>query len=278
MDFRWEPVGRVSPHELVAGRIVLHHATQLVAAVGRSLITARADDGHTSLEWAQATRGLAGQTVQGPRPWRAALRVADLTLTVQAEAPVSELSLAGVTPEAAFEWLRGVARELGAPAQSLRLDAPYTIPAYPGGPGAPFPRAGEASRSELAHWLANADDLLRGVAGSWPGAAPVRIWPHHFDVGSVLPRGTGGGEHDAPAIGIGLSPGDEGIPEPYLYVTPWPPPPAHSLPPLPAGGRWHTTGWTGALLTASEIVGAGGAAAQAALASRFLAGALEALR
>jgi hypothetical protein len=277
MDSRWEEVGRVSPRELGAARVVLHHAAQLVAAVGRSLVPPRPDDGHTSLEWAPATRALSGQTVPGRRPWRAALRVADLALSVQAESTASELALAGVTPDAALAWLRGVAGGLGAAAESLRLEAPYAIPPYPGGPGAPLPQVDEASRNELERWFANGDGLLRTVAEAWPGAAPVRVWPHHFDIGSVLPLGEGRGEHE-PAVGVGLSPGDETIPEPYLYVTPWPRPATASLPPLPAGGHWHTAGWTGAVLTASEIVGAGRGPAQAALASRFLSGSLAAVR
>lgn len=133
------------------------------------------------------------------------------------------------------------------------------------------------SSARLARWFADGDAQLRPLAASWPGAAPVRVWPHHFDIGSVLPLGDGHGE-DAPSIGAGLSPGDDGIPEPYLYVTPWPAPPADALPSLPAGGRWHREGWTGAVLTGGEIVAAGEGTAQAEAARAFLAGMVEALR
>jgi hypothetical protein len=111
-----------------------------------------------------------------------------------------------------------------------------------------------------------------------PGAAPVRVWPHHFDVGSVLPLGAGDGD-EAPSIGVGLSPGDEGIPEPYFYATPWPPPGADEpLPDLASPGRWRREGWTGAVLTGSDLVAAGDGRAQAARASAFLAEAVSALR
>jgi hypothetical protein len=84
---------------------------------------------------------------------------------------------------------------------------------------------------------------------------------------------------EAPSLGLGLSPGDEGIPEPYFYVTPWPPPgPGEPLPDLPAPGRWHREGWTGAVLTGTEVVAAGDGGAQAARASAFLAEAVSALR
>lgn len=54
--------------------------------------------------------------------------------------------------------------------------------------------------------------------------------------------------------------------------------PADEPPELPAGGRWHREGWTGALLTGSEIVATGGGAAQVAEASSFLSGTVELLR
>lgn len=258
---------------------MLHHAVQLVGAVGRCLVPPAPDDGHTSLEWLASARCLAGQAVPGKRPWRAALHLEDLTLAILARSGITaEVALAGLTRLEAFGWLLHVAEDLGAAVERLTLDAPYEIAEHAVGSGAPFPAAGGPAPEELARWYADADALLRATTRAWPGAAPVRVWPHHFDVGSVLPLSSARGEHD-PSIGIGLSPGDEGIAEPYLYVTPWPPPAAgESLPDLPAGGRWHREGWTGALLTGSEVVAAGGGEAQAACASGFLAGAIGVLR
>lgn len=54
------------------------------------------------------------------------------------------------------------------------------------------------------------------------------------------------------SVGVGLSPGDSGYPEPYVYVTPWPYP-TGELPALP-WGHWHTEGWTGAVLRGSALV------------------------
>lgn len=272
----WEALGGVAPRGLAETRLVLHHAAQLVAAVGRSLVPARPDDGHTSLEWHRTSRSFVGEEVPGPRPWRAALRPDDLSLAVLAEGgEFGRLALAGRTLDEGFAWLLDQARELLAPADRLTLEAPYTLPRHAGGARAAFAAPGDGSLVELAHWFADGEALVRGVAEGWAGAAPVRVWPHHFDIGSVLPLGPAAGE-SAPSIGIGLSPGDEGIDEPYLYVTPWPAP--NSLPDLPAGGRWHREGWTGALLTGSEIVAAGAGEPQVALASAFVTGTVEVLR
>ena len=81
------------------------------------------------------------------------------------------------------------------------------------------------------------------------------------------------------AIGLGMVPGDEGRPEPYFYVTPWPYPERRELPPLPAGGTWNTEGWLGAVLAAPSFMDAGqGAAAQAEAVETFLRSAAEACR
>jgi hypothetical protein len=274
MSPEWEPVGGVSPRALVESRLVLHHAAQLVAAVGRSLVPPRPDDGHTSLEWLGEEQALGGEPVPGPRSWRAALRADELVLAVLDDTGARALPLAGRTRAEASAWLEREAKA-AEPSGPLRFEAPYTIPASPVGEGAVFPAGKDAARSELVRWFANADRLLRTVSGAWPGGAPVRVWPHHFDVGSVLPLG-GGAREETPTIGIGMSPGDEGIAEPYFYATVWPQP-LGRRPALPVG-RWHTEGWTGALLTASDVVAAGDGAAQSGLAARFLSEAVACLR
>jgi hypothetical protein len=271
----WESLGTLAPRALVDARQVLHHSVQLVAAVGRSLVPPRPDDGHTSLEWVAAA--FVGQPVPATRPWVAALRPFEMSLLVVADGTEkARLSLAGRTRDEAFAWLADAAERVGTPKGRLALDAPYRIPEHAVGSGAPFP---ETTReiAELSRWFANGDSLLRAAAAKWPGAAPVRVWPHHFDVGSVLPLGAAHGE-ESPSIGIGLSSGDEGIAEPYFYATLWPTPDPQTLPPLQAGGRWNREGWTGAVLTATEVTAAGDGPSQAAVASAFLQGAIEALR
>ena len=274
----WERLGEASPRQLAPARLLSHHAAQLVAAPGRSLAPPRPDDGHTSLEWT-SPRSLAGQEVPGPRPWRAALRFDGPSLAVLSEGTeVGRFALQGRTRQAAFEWLVERARDLGVPVERLALAPPYALAVHPYAEGAAFEAPGDGSLAEVARWFANANRLLRGLADTWPGAAAVRVWPHHFDIGTVLPLAGGQGEQ-SPSIGVGLSPGDDAVAEPYFYVTPWPPPkPAEPLPELRAGGRWYREGWTGAVLEAGVVVASGAAAAQAEAASAFLTDAVEVLR
>jgi hypothetical protein len=76
------------------------------------------------------------------------------------------------------------------------------------------------------------------------------------------------------SIGVGMTPGDGNYAEPYWYVSPWPYPTSPQLPDLPAGA-WHTEGWTGAVLTGTDVVAAGDAAAQHERSADFVKTAIE---
>jgi hypothetical protein len=95
------------------------------------------------------------------------------------------------------------------PATPLDLDRPLAVD------------AGVAAR--LADWYQLVERALerlcRDLAGEEP--TPVQLWPEHFDLATAIS-----------AVNYGGSPGDDGHPEPYLYVGPHRPPP-------PDGGFWN---------------------------------------
>jgi hypothetical protein len=70
----------------------------------------------------------------------------------------------------------------------------------------------------IADWVAFGTVVLAELIESHPDAdpEPIRLWPEHFDVATVL-----GSEDDGARANYGASPGDEDHPEPYLYVGPW---------------------------------------------------------
>jgi hypothetical protein len=262
----WERLGAPAPRSLVDARLQLHHAAQLVAAVGKSLIEPRPDDSHPSFAWDAAARVLAGHGVSGARPFRAALRPAELQLLLlDGEGKAADsLGLAGRTLEEGYAWLRRVIEvRFDRPLASGLTRAGYELPPHPVARGAPFALEPAEAFAELGRWYANADALLVDLARRTAAASEVRCWPHHFDLATLVtleadPRGRA-----TRTVGLGLSPGDDAYPEPYAYVTPWPYPEAsRELPPLPSG-RWHREGFTAAILTGSELV-AGVAGAQQA--------------
>ena len=127
---------------------------------------------------------------------------------------------------------------------------PDGLPSHRVADGAPF-TPDPAALETLDALYANAARELERVRASQAGAGPVRLWPHHFDIATLISRrGDGSGEPER-QVGCGFVAGDAQIPEPYWYVTPWPYPPADALPAL-SMGRWNTKGWTGAVLREGE--------------------------
>lgn len=210
------------------------------------------------------------------------MQLADLTLiVVRREASrrpsQAQFALSGKTLDDGLTWLAAALTEGRALAGAgVRLERPrHELPPSPIAEGARFDEPAGSALAELEDWYASADRVLRAIGTAEPGASPVRCWPHHFDLATLI-------QLDAPdvpkerarSIGVGLSPGDVGIPEPYWYVTPWPPTASRNAPSLPAG-HWQAQGWTGAALLASELAAAPASAAGYRV-STFLSAALAA--
>lgn len=185
----------------------LHRAVQIASFVGRNELPPQSDDSHTSFTWSVAEEAFV-QPGAG-----SGLRPRDLTLLLRGK----ELPLLGRTSAEAYQFL-----------------------GYQEGDGQVF----EADRNDLASlatMYGTAAKLLEEVRARSKDAGPVRCWPHHFDIATLLDHGHGR------TTGAGFLAGDTQIDEPYWYVTPWPYPPPFSLPPLKYGS-WNADGWVGAVL------------------------------
>lgn len=92
-------------------------------------------------------------------------------------------------------------------------------------------------------------------AGIREETSPVQLWPHHFDLsllwlpGEKIPgQDPANEEYADKQMNFGFTFGDEGIPEPYFYVTAYPQPDEFPGIPLPTGAVWHSEGFSGAVL------------------------------
>ena len=250
----WLRVGDIAPAALVDARLQLHHAAQIAVSAAISYLAARSDDSHTALTWLPAARALATESITVERDIRIGVRLEDLTLQVLGgDAPnVQPFSLQRRTITEAYSWLSEAVAVIGLDAARLNPRKHYTIPAHAVVDGAPFSSRIGNELLELARYWSNAAGLLDDTLRSAPGASPVRTWPHHFDIATLIQL-LGAG---ARTVGVGQSPGDDLYAEPYWYVGPHPSPPVADLPPLAGSGHWHTQGWVGAALPASDYVGA----------------------
>ena len=246
----WKTLGTAYPGELTQERIQLHWAAQLVSASGTSLLPAEVDYAHTNLGWDSELGVLVGRNA-GAQSLQAALVFEGLELLVlDGGRERSSMRLAGHTLQQALAWL---GEEIAGDESAISLPV-HEMPSHAVGDGGVFSDAGTQTRTELAAWFANSFASIREAVANEPAASPVRCWPHHFDVASLMTLDSAVGAEEARSIGVGFSPGDGSYDQPYFYVTPWPYPDTEDLPPLAAGAHWHRTGWTGAVLTAERLI------------------------
>ena len=284
MRFDWSTLDRPPPTGLVGARKLAHHAVQWATKAARANLKATPDDSHSSLDWDAGHAALlsqplpAGPSTGGPGndAVRVGLRIAGLELIVVRGGEVLDLlPLDGIEDATAGSWTDSTLHGFGLlPASKARL--PYVISDHAVASGAPYEIGPEArALEELSRWYDGAADALGAVAarlaGLRPGPGPVRCWPHHFDIATLVALDEGHAETSR-SIGIGVSPGDEYYAQPYAYISPWPNLDAANLPGLPPPGHWHTRGFVAAVATGEEIL-ALGERGRGLLA--FIAGAVE---
>lgn len=237
---------------LAGARLNLHWAVQVVAAAGATLLPPEEDFSHTALHWSPTHHALLGSALNDGG-LRAGLRLGDFTLlALEKDEEVSSLPLPGQTLDEALAWLGETLSLRGA--GSAELTRPeHDLPAHPVASGGRFEAADAADLAQTADWFGGAHAALANLVASRDDAAPVRCWPHHFDIATLLTIEAADDPEEARTVGAGMTPGDGSYEVPYLYVTPWPyPSDTDALPALPHG-RWHTDGWTGAVLVGTDL-------------------------
>jgi len=265
----WTAIRAIDPR-LAAARQQAHHAVQWLARTARGHIPARSDDRHTNLGWDDHFKGFFTHLL--PDGARLGLRIIDLTLEFfdPSGAVKETFALDGRRDAEVREWLGRNVQAHGLDPARLDAPLPYALPPLPGGDV--YAAAALAQPlGALATWYANANaelgEVCRHVARYGLSAPPVRCWPHHFDLDTLITVAPG------QTTGVGFEPGDDYYDEPYFYVSLYPAPAVASLPPLPPIGAWHAKDFTAAVATATRILAAQD---QGKAVTAFLHGALDA--
>ena len=123
----------------------------------------------------------------------------------------------------------GFPRELYPPATPLHVDEQLHLAR----------RAAEV----LTAWNAFCAELLDSFAAEVADAhpSPLILWPEHFDQAFYTEDAD-----ESCRANYGASPGDEGHPEPYLYVGPWGTPTTDKF--------WNATTFNGAVVSFSDLI------------------------
>ena len=252
---KWKRIKGIDLDILRDNRRSLHHAVQLVGAVPRNLRPHDPTDGTASLEWNSSKNALESLPVTNSVGLEITVGFAfkDFSLYLSnTGTQIVEFDMKGRSVNEGLYWLKEELDKLTFPIESLTLELPYEIEKYnslrPLG-------ASEDGLKEYTRLYKNCNNVLLEMTNLWVEAYDIRCWPHHFDLATLIPIKTDINSEIVESIGVGLSPGDETIDEPYLYVNVWPKIAGelltkHQLP----IGNWNIDGWSGAVLTYSELV------------------------
>jgi hypothetical protein len=244
------------PLDLTEARLQLHYAIQLIAATGAALATPQPDYSHSSIDWNADLHLFVGATISADQPFQVALDPVNLIVLLlnERKETLAHYGLHQRTLADGLEWLKHQIAELGGDEAKVELLSypPDDFPDHAIAHGAPFHQHHQEARQVLVDYYSTTHLLLQDIVASTAGASPIHIWPHHFDMATLISRPEYS-SHESKSIGVRLSPGDSSYSEPYWYVSPYPYPDPDTLPELQEHGFWHTTHWTGAVLTASQL-------------------------
>jgi hypothetical protein len=250
---KWKSLRPIERGRLSQARLAAHYAAQWLARAARAYIPPAADDSHTNLGWDHALGGFATHPL--PDGSRLALRITDMTLLLSgAHDGEQALSLRDRNDAHIRAWLAPQLSARGFDPAALDKISPYEMPAAPIATGGRYLLNGlEPALGELAGWYDNAsralDAIRQELVASGLRAPPVRCWPHHFDLDTLIYFDA----QNTRSMGAGFSPGDDDYDEPYFYVSLYPAPDVATLPALPIG-RWHSHHFTAAVATSGHIM------------------------
>ncbi|MFY0600716.1 MAG: hypothetical protein JXR03_13670 [Cyclobacteriaceae bacterium] len=251
----WKNINGIDLETLKSNRKSLHQAVQIVSTLPRNVLPHDPTDATASLVWNTKTNGLESIPVPNPKgiDIRAGLAFHSFSLYISENGDIiSSFALEGKSIIEGFGWLKKELAKADIPTEKLNLDLPYEIEKYD---YSKVLSVDYSSLKEYAFLYDNTLHVLTSLVEKYENAFDIRCWPHHFDLATLIPVELDEKDEIVKSIGIGLSPGDEGVEEPYVYVNVWPNVDFAVLSQnqLPAG-HWNAEGWSGAVLTYTELL------------------------
>lgn len=233
-------------------RFLTHHACQWVSKAARANLEAVPDDSHSNLGWDKGKNALLSHLLGNQ--YQLGFRFSEPALIWISQGQVeNELILSGDS-SVVKNWVDNRLSSAGL-SETDMAEMPYELDGEPD--YAEFTSSVKEAE-KLGHWFSIANASLEAVVDYLgdtfdPGPSPVRCWPHHFDIATLISLESGDPE-TARSIGLGMSPGDTAYEDPYFYCSPWPVPDIKKLPEPPEHFRWHTEGFVSMVLNTNNLV------------------------
>jgi len=180
----WQQLSPVSPSAFVGARLRLHRASQIQAAVGHAFVKRRDDPSYASLPWlAPAARF---QTEPFAGGFRLELEAGSLTL-FPARPEARSFDLTGKTLNDGLQWARVQLLAFGSAAADIPVrPLDHAMADHPVARGMSFSDAHPNASKATADWPGTASVLLGEIRKSHEHGSPVRCWPDHFDMATLI--------------------------------------------------------------------------------------------
>ncbi len=252
----WQSLKIPYSPELQETLLQQYHAAQFLAIAGHHLIPQRKDDSNTSMVYLPEKESLVGEEILDGK--RLVLHLPDLSLGILQNNMMLPLSieLRGLSRSDAFNKMTYLLNNVGIDTSQLSLDLHYDIPDHEIIHKAIFKNNEARHIREQIGYRHNARYILEELIAAYPKAEKVRIWPHHFDTGSIIPVSMNGQGEVTSSIGIGWAIPDGMVHEPYFYLSAWSKDPLEfpeNMQALPSGS-WMNPTWNGGVLRLSGIL------------------------
>lgn len=256
----WKQLGAAHPGKLGKACLQPYQLAQWLARFARGYLEAREDDSHTSLEWRRDLQMMTTDALRiSDRTVSFGLQPRDLVMTLFIDGDIAEeVSAHGVKDAAISAWMHAQLKRLGLDPQALDAPLPYELPPSPYAARAAYNANKDvAALSEIGRYLDNAamilEDIVAAHGAVTPGPAPLRLWPHHFDLATIITLEEGDFEK-ARAVGAGLAIPDKLHKDYYFYTYPWPRHERQGLPKLRSNCSYQYDGFFGAVQPMTKIV------------------------
>ncbi|MEQ8323622.1 MAG: hypothetical protein RIC15_11875 [Vicingaceae bacterium] len=223
----------------------LHIAAQYLAAASISFLTKENDDSHTNLAWDNSTKSLLSRSLRDDG-LHMALSLKDFSIEFRRkEMVLAKVPLSQTRHGDNIKWISEVFRDL-LYEHPYEFNLHYELPYDDVNQDYVFPYRDEVALKEHAELRSIAHNVLSEIAMNHNEPVEVRVWPHHFDSGSLLWMG------EMDSLGIGLAMADSMIKQPYFYVSGWHGPEMTDTKGFSSlkKGSWLTDQWKGAVLKA----------------------------
>lgn len=252
--YEWYQLRSTNLEALADMRDQVHVAIQNVALIGRQYLPKSKEDENATLSWIPGLWRMAGKWIDD-NSFRSSLSLRDFHLyLVDGKLNiVDELKLHGANFKETMLWLeRNIgAHDLGH--KSLSIELPYDFDLLKVKGSQPFIEFDERQYEDFGGFYHNAFIVCQDIKSAHKNTSEIKIWPHHFDLATMITLIDIGDPSLNTSVSVGFSPGDAQHPEPYFYVNSWPHANAQNLGALPQGSFWNTNGWVGGVLPISSV-------------------------